>query len=117
MEEGKAVAVENGIPAEGRVSQFSLHDIILRCFKEAQQAEFITNVSEKDGLTTCTINIGAVAQHISKTAIGELTEFEIVRKLSPVIRTVRGIVEDCAFIDQEEERDAKLHATMRIKND
>lgn len=116
-DEPKPETTEQEPEPERRISQFKLREIVMRCFHEALDAGFITNAFENEGLTSCIINIPAVAAHISKTAIGELTEFEIVRKLQPVVRSVRSILDDCDFMDREEERDAKLHAGMRIKND
>lgn len=75
-------------------TQFNLKEIIKRCFDELEEATFIIpEVPEhaSEVPKRIMINEDAIADHISKTLIGELLEFEIIRKAGPAFRSFESI--------------------------
>jgi len=91
---------------------WEMKEIILRCFKECEEAGFIrvakgnslslvdqTVIKDSEGNLKVLVNQDAVADHISKTLIGELQEFEILRQLSPMFRQFDRIKNDMKILD------------------
>ena len=86
---------------------FEMKDIIERCLVECQEAGYIT----KDGRIM--VNTDAICDHISKTLIGELMEFEVLRKLAPMFRQLRSIEKDMGYLDDKAATASSYHS-LRI---
>ena len=97
--------------------QFDIPSIIARCFDECKEAGYIESVvAVKAGVHSdvdSIVNPTAIAEHISKTLIGELLEFEIMRRLAPIYREDERIKRDLQLIEAEHVRHANL-AGLRI---
>ena len=90
---------------------YDMKEIINRCFKECEEAEYIgkTEIIEYEGEDnnenpheveySFIRNQDQVADHIAKTLFGELLEFEVLRKLSPLFRSVRSIEANMEHLD------------------
>lgn len=90
---------------------YELKELIERCFDECKKAGHIQEVVDRDGdIAVAIINSDAIADHISKTIIGELMEFEILRKLSPMFRTFRSIEDQMKILDDKAAFQAQLPA-------
>jgi hypothetical protein len=87
---------------------YELKDIIKRCLNECEQAGYIATVNKK-----IIVDEDMVAEHISKTIIGELLELEILRKLSPIFRTLDSIKVNMKFLDEKQAIDAGI-SNLRI---
>lgn len=101
---------------------YELKELIERCFDECENAGHIKEIKveervEEEGEKPVVlnprkviINSDAIADHISKTIIGELMEFEILRKLSPMFRTFRSIEDQMKILDDKAAFQAQLPA-------
>jgi hypothetical protein len=92
---------------------YELKEIIERCFKECEEAGFIRFIGfHHEGKefppTFVLVNPGGVADHISKTIIGELMEFEVLRKLAPMFRTFRSIEANMKYLDDKQTFQSQL---------
>lgn len=88
-------------------TQFDLEEIVKRCFAECVDAKCIEIEGQTDkhamGSTAkIIINEDQVASHISKTIIGELLEFEIIRRMTAVSREAPRIDRDLEYITSME---------------
>lgn len=77
---------------EDRKTVFELESIIARCFEEAKKVGYIKNLqnTEYDYVE----NQRELIHHISMTVIGELYEFEIIRRIAPIFRENRALSAD-----------------------
>lgn len=96
-------------------TQFEMKEIIERCFEECERAGQIKRLSKQEQYIAefetnryddifehpIIVNLDGVCDHISKTLIGELLEFEILRKLGPVIRQQRSIERDIEILEKK----------------
>ena len=99
---------------------FDIKDLIKRCFDELEQSKNITKMQLKltavGGIQTEETNIehrvllneDIVADHIAKTLIGELLEFEILRRLGPAYRSINSVENDLNFLFRKEQQEKGL---------
>ncbi len=94
---------------------YEMKAIINRCFEECKDAGHTISYDTvgPHGVITVLINQDAIADHISKTLIGELLELEILRKLSPLFRQFRSIEKDLQFLDEQAARESGFQS-LRI---
>lgn len=102
---------------------YELREIIQRCLKECEDAKYIQEVGymsessdgeiKHSGPMKIIINSDQIADHISKTIIGELLEFEVLRKLSPMFRQLRSIEKNMEFLDDKHAKDSAMQS-LRI---
>lgn len=97
---------------------FQLEKLIERCFDEAQKAGYIkiylNAPIEVDNIPVI-IDKPKLIKHISMTIIGELFEFEVVRKLGPFLKMLKELSKDCEFLENQE-KDYVKKQTLRIGN-
>lgn len=90
-------------------TQFEMKEVIQRCLKECKEAGYIASFKTINaGEVETIVSQDAIADHISKTLIGELLEFEIIRKLSPVIRQQRSIERDLFLLDEKQKLESSF---------
>jgi hypothetical protein len=105
-------------------TQFDILDIVLRCFGECIEAGYIVVKQDEieshaSGLVraftarSVIINEQEVASHISKTIIGELLEFEIVRRAAAIEREEERVKRDLEFVASQYKRMENI-AGLRI---
>lgn len=104
---------------------YEMKELVERCFKECEEAGHIqvknrasTDISDVEKMhktlevyfvkERVIVNVSEIADHISKTIIGELLEFEILRKLSPLFRSLRSIENQMKFLDDKQAFQANL---------
>jgi hypothetical protein len=85
-----------------------LERIIERCLNESEQAGDIKTLP-KLGDHKVLVNRDEVIRHISKTIIGELFEFEIIRKLAPTFRQFRSLERDLFYIEERESAASEMN--------
>jgi hypothetical protein len=100
-------------------TQFDMKELIERCFRECEESGHI-KVTKKDGPATALgsevrtiVNLIGICDHIYKTLMGELLEFEIIRKLGPTYRTFRSIERDLERIETRSAIEANI-PSLRI---
>lgn len=100
---------------------YDMKDIIKRCFEECEKAGHISKLEEMKNVKTgesegtffLVKNAEEVASHISKTLIGELLEFEILRRLGPAFRSMRNVENDLDFLFRKQLQEASV-GNLRI---
>ena len=85
---------------------YQMKEIVLRCLKEAKEVGYIVerHITTTDGKVVeldALVNSDELANHISKTIIGELLEFEIIRRQSAILRSQKSINQDIEYLDGE----------------
>lgn len=92
-------------------TQFDMGGIIERCYKEAIE----TGIAEegKEGVLLI-LDRSAFALHLQKTLIGELLEFEIIRRLSPIFREIPRLDSDLNLIHRKLEEHNRLISGGRV---
>jgi hypothetical protein len=88
---------------EDRKTIFNLDEIIARCIKEAKTMGYIDDkatcivgegIEEKAPVPPLLVNEHDFIKHLSRTIIGELYEFEIIRRITPIFRENRALTHD-----------------------
>lgn len=87
-----------------RKTVFDLEPIIRRCFEEAKKMGYINDkkltasaegIEVKEGISFPQIvNQDELVHHIALTVVGELYEFEIIRRIAPIFRENRALSAD-----------------------
>jgi hypothetical protein len=103
-------------------TQFEMKEIIERCFEELERSGAIKpHTFRKDGSTQenplKTVktfeSASDLADHISKTLIGELLELDIIRRQAAVYREIGRLERDFVFIEAKS-RDESEIPNLRI---
>lgn len=105
---------------------YEMKDIIKRCFEECEKAGHIKKAKRAQGShgenrtvdvkfeeETILVNPEEVASHISKTLIGELMEFEILRRMGPAFRSMRSVENDLEFLFRKQQQEISV-GNLRI---
>lgn len=112
-----------------RKTVYDLTSIIERCFEESKKMGYIRTVKRADPEPDEATNIYYIehkddlVKHIALTIVGELYEFEIIRRIGPILRENRALTHDFLafgeafdlFYDKAVQ-DAQLHG-LRIKQE
>lgn len=103
------------MPDDRRKTQFDMEDIINRCLDECVDAEYILREEvAPDTIRLIIKNKKETVAHISKTLIGELLEFEIVRRSAPWFREYRRLDADLQIVTEAQLREQGL-ASLRLQ--
>jgi len=108
---------ENPTSLEKRLTIYNLEGIVERCLAEAEEAGYLKRIAfhrttgEETSVVPGIVNRLELVKHISKTIIGELHEFEVIRRISPVFREFKRLAEDFAFFDEQQAEYQRLLAT------
>lgn len=104
-------------------TQFEMEEIATRCLEEAVQAGYIIvyNMDVKIAGKSLgepfkkkvIINEAELVKHICKTIIGELLEFDLIRRIAPIYREEKRIEKDLDFIAGKHMAEASF-ASLRI---
>ena len=95
---------------------YDMEKIIKRCFEEAREAGYLKPIlSSDDSLAERDVIVNEIelAKHISMTLIGELVEFELIRRISPIFRAVEGIRTQFSYLDGRQAMEADVQ-NLRI---
>jgi hypothetical protein len=101
-----------------RLTQFDLEELIGRCLEECVASGYIQKSQVADSTVTheTIINRVETLKHISKTIIGELLEFEIIRRWAPWEREHKRLDADLQHIVEREAQYRQLLG-LRIETD
>jgi len=86
-------------------TQMDMNVIIERCFEELVKAG-VAKVSDVPKGSIIILDKPAAALHIQKTLIGELLEFEMIRRISPIFREFPRLESDLLYIKAKMEEKA-----------
>lgn len=105
-----------------RKTVYDLQSIIERCFEEAKKLGYVRTI-DKESIPPVDVihNQEELVKHIALTVIGELYEFEIIRRIGPLFRENRALSHDFLIFGEAFDlffdkavQDAKLHG-LRIE--
>ena len=89
-------------------TQFEMDSIIYRCYEEAIE----TGIAKINSATSIIIlDKAAFSSHLQKTLIGELLEFEIIRRISPIFREFPRLENDLNLIHRKLDEHNRLIST------
>jgi len=105
-----------------RPTMLDLEKIVERCLRESLEAgRFLSNSQYTNEIDQAafhksleqSIDFMVVSQHIAKSVIGELYEFEIIRKLAPIFRMIPQLKGDFEYIDDRFKQEEKLRSLRK----
>ncbi len=110
-------------PGDPRKTVFDLQELIQRCFNEAKEAglikkaarEFYDDAQLPIGQTLI-INERDLVKHIALTIVGELHEFEVIRRIAPLFREVNRLQSDFRYFEEREAADQQMRS-LRIRHE
>lgn len=82
---------------------YQLRKVITKAFEEAEQA----GLTQGAGI----VKKPELIEHITRTVIGELYELEVLRKIGPIFRMFKELVEDFKYLDDQQAAESKRLST------